>query len=314
MQQMPYYPPGYQAPSPYASSHLMQPDNGMPQLPPPHVSEPNTPSPGAAHPAKRKQVKNACTNCQKACKKCDEARPCPRCVKYGITETCVNSTRKERKKGVKRGPYKRRQKGEDGDVSTPEARTPRRKNSPEQAPQYDPQNIRGSLPFAYGNGLNQYGQPYDAYGQYASQQYMVNPVYPGMPYQVPQIVPGADGHGQGQQGQHAQYATHSPLPHSQQHSPYNGYQGSPHQQSRSLQQQMHSDIKDEQKPHQPLTPVPSTSNSSAASSPHVNVASQGANASNPGENDEERSRLARLSQLCQAALDQSDGPNATEST
>lgn len=74
------------------------------------------------------------------------------------------------------------------------------------------------------------------------------------------------------------------------------------------------DIKDEQKPHQPLTPVPSTSNSSAASSPHVNVASQGANASNPGENDEERSRLARLSQLCQAALDQSDGPNATEST
>lgn len=60
---MPYYPPGYQAPSPYASSHLMQPDNGMPQLPPPHVSEPNTPSPGAAHPAKRKQVKNACSKC-----------------------------------------------------------------------------------------------------------------------------------------------------------------------------------------------------------------------------------------------------------
>lgn len=50
-------------------------------------------------------------NCQKACKKCDEARPCPRCVKYGISDTCVNSTRKERKKGVKRGPYKRRQKG-----------------------------------------------------------------------------------------------------------------------------------------------------------------------------------------------------------
>lgn len=50
-------------------------------------------------------------NCQKACKKCDEARPCPRCVKYGIATTCVNSTRKERKKGVKRGPYKRRQKG-----------------------------------------------------------------------------------------------------------------------------------------------------------------------------------------------------------
>ncbi|CAO3692912.1 unnamed protein product [Umbelopsis ramanniana] len=314
MQQMPYYPPGYQAPSPYASSHLMQADNGLPQLSHPvGVSEPNTPSPGTAHPAKRKQVKNACTNCQKACKKCDEARPCPRCVKYGIATTCVNSTRKERKKGVKRGPYKRRQKG-DGEASTPESRTPRRKNSPEQ-PQYDPQNIRASMPFGYPNGLNQYGQPYDAYGQYASQQYMVSPVYPGMSYPVQQMVPGADGHGQNQQAGQHQYATHSAMPHAQQHSPYNGYQGSPHQQSRPLQQ-VHPDVKDEQKPHQPLTPVPSTSSSSAASSPHINVAGAGANVSNGqgGDNDEEGSRLARLSQLCRAALDQSDGPNATEST
>ncbi|PPQ66878.1 hypothetical protein CVT26_009818 [Gymnopilus dilepis] len=58
--------------------------------------------------AKRRQVKNACTHCQKACKKCDDARPCLRCVKYGISEECVDSQRKERKKGVKRGPYKKR--------------------------------------------------------------------------------------------------------------------------------------------------------------------------------------------------------------
>ncbi|CAO3639304.1 unnamed protein product [Cunninghamella blakesleeana] len=57
---------------------------------------------------KRKQVKNACVNCQKACKKCDDGRPCQRCIKYGLTETCRDSVRKERKKGVKRGPYKRR--------------------------------------------------------------------------------------------------------------------------------------------------------------------------------------------------------------
>ncbi|KAI9446868.1 hypothetical protein H4582DRAFT_2108416 [Lactarius indigo] len=50
--------------------------------------------------SKRRQVKNACTNCQKACKKCDDARPCLRCVKYGIGEEC--------KKGIKRGPYKKR--------------------------------------------------------------------------------------------------------------------------------------------------------------------------------------------------------------
>ncbi|KAI1300669.1 hypothetical protein EDD11_006067 [Mortierella claussenii] len=57
---------------------------------------------------KRRQVKNACVNCQKACKKCDEGRPCTRCVKYGLIDTCVDSTRKIRKKGIKRGPYKRK--------------------------------------------------------------------------------------------------------------------------------------------------------------------------------------------------------------
>lgn len=62
---------------------------------------------GAIRP-KRKQVKNACVNCQKACKKCDESRPCLRCVKYGVAGSCQDSARKERKRGIKRGPYKRR--------------------------------------------------------------------------------------------------------------------------------------------------------------------------------------------------------------
>ncbi|KAG8903236.1 hypothetical protein FRC01_009283, partial [Tulasnella sp. 417] len=59
--------------------------------------------------AKRKQVKSPCTNCQKACKKCDEVRPCTRCIKYGIDKDCVDSQRKERKKGIKRGPYMMRE-------------------------------------------------------------------------------------------------------------------------------------------------------------------------------------------------------------
>ncbi|UZJ51147.1 hypothetical protein CBS101457_000467 [Exobasidium rhododendri] len=58
--------------------------------------------------SKRRQVKNACINCQKACKRCDEGRPCTRCVKYGLGDTCQDSSRKERKRGIKRGPYKRR--------------------------------------------------------------------------------------------------------------------------------------------------------------------------------------------------------------
>ncbi|SAL96552.1 hypothetical protein [Absidia glauca] len=59
--------------------------------------------------SKRKQVKNACTNCRKACKKCDEGRACQRCVKLGIADTCIDSPRTDRSKGAKRGPYKKRQ-------------------------------------------------------------------------------------------------------------------------------------------------------------------------------------------------------------
>ncbi|WVQ77605.1 hypothetical protein IAR50_007293 [Cryptococcus sp. DSM 104548] len=56
---------------------------------------------------KRAQVRVACTHCQKACKRCSNTRPCERCVKYGLND-CIDSTRKPRKTGIKRGPYKRR--------------------------------------------------------------------------------------------------------------------------------------------------------------------------------------------------------------
>lgn len=48
---------------------------------------------------KRSQVKNACSSCQKACKKCDVGRPCMRCIKFRIADTCVDSVRRERSKG-----------------------------------------------------------------------------------------------------------------------------------------------------------------------------------------------------------------------
>ena len=62
-------------------------------------------------PRKRIQVKNACTHCKKACKKCDDNRPCKRCVTYGWPGDCVDSPRKSRQHGVKRGPYKKRNRG-----------------------------------------------------------------------------------------------------------------------------------------------------------------------------------------------------------
>ncbi|KAH0579409.1 hypothetical protein H2248_002270 [Termitomyces sp. 'cryptogamus'] len=59
---------------------------------------------------KRKQSEIACTNCAHACKRCDKSRPCERCVRYKIEKTCVDTQRKERKKGIKRRPYERRKK------------------------------------------------------------------------------------------------------------------------------------------------------------------------------------------------------------
>ena len=72
---------------------------GAPSSVPPALTKP-----------KRKQVKMACTNCAAACKRCDEDRPCARCQRYGISESCQDGQRKQRKKGVKRGSYKRRTK------------------------------------------------------------------------------------------------------------------------------------------------------------------------------------------------------------
>ncbi|KAF9443112.1 hypothetical protein P691DRAFT_844052 [Macrolepiota fuliginosa MF-IS2] len=83
-------------------------------FPPPASSVP----PALAKP-KRKQVKMACTNCAAACKRCDESRPCERCIKYGMSNTCVDGQRKERKKGIKRGPYKRKNKNSDTQGSYP---------------------------------------------------------------------------------------------------------------------------------------------------------------------------------------------------
>lgn len=82
------------------------------------------------HMSKRKQVKNACgktiflrfipyfsVNCQKACKKCDDSRPCERCRKYGLDDSCRDSARKERKRGSRRGPYSKGLEGGESDDS-----------------------------------------------------------------------------------------------------------------------------------------------------------------------------------------------------
>ncbi|KAI7899253.1 uncharacterized protein BX663DRAFT_489367 [Cokeromyces recurvatus] len=247
MQSMPYYQQqqGYQQPyQPQASvlnngaPMMNQPPHGLPPMQHPGIPDQVPPPPQQQPPQqqapKRKQVKNACTNCQKACKKCDDARPCPRCIKYGIADTCVNSVRKERKKGIKRGPYKRRQKtGEEKPRKTTTTNTANSINDHHhhqqqqqqqqqhhhqhhQQPQptntapttqYAPSMRGPALPFGYPQNLNQYGQHYDPYGQYTyhkdqmmPQPYVVNPVYPPMGYPI--LVPGATAPQQNDHGQH----------------------------------------------------------------------------------------------------------------
>ncbi|KAI9359549.1 hypothetical protein DFJ73DRAFT_106380 [Zopfochytrium polystomum] len=80
-----------------------------------HVDDEATSDGGTAK-GRRQQVKVACEHCKKACKKCDNARPCGRCVRLGFAE-CNDAPRKERKKGFKRGPYK--QKIRTAEFSTP---------------------------------------------------------------------------------------------------------------------------------------------------------------------------------------------------
>ncbi|KAI8894025.1 hypothetical protein BC833DRAFT_252332 [Globomyces pollinis-pini] len=51
---------------------------------------------------KRMQVKSACVNCRKSCKKCSNYRPCERCVNSGKEDSCIDVGRKPRAKGNRR--------------------------------------------------------------------------------------------------------------------------------------------------------------------------------------------------------------------
>ncbi|TFL01672.1 hypothetical protein BDV98DRAFT_604360 [Pterulicium gracile] len=107
-----FQPPPQDGADPNAPPYMLYPQGIMYAYPPnAPFPYPNPPPPTASElRQKRKQVKTACTNCATACKRCDSTRPCERCEKYGIAPTCVDGQRKERQKGVKRGPYKRKNK------------------------------------------------------------------------------------------------------------------------------------------------------------------------------------------------------------
>ncbi|KAF7375871.1 hypothetical protein MSAN_00001500 [Mycena sanguinolenta] len=118
----------------------------------------------------RRQVKIACTKCQKAGKKCDLARPCLRCTKYRFPEECVDAERKERKRGGKRGPYRKRDAngniiGQNNDFS-------QEVKSDTSSPPSDPPlstTMAGSTEVGYASAqslLSSNGDPYYPYPQF----------------------------------------------------------------------------------------------------------------------------------------------------
>ncbi|KAH9897760.1 hypothetical protein C8Q73DRAFT_370825 [Cubamyces lactineus] len=50
---------------------------------------------------KTRGVKIACTNCRRVSKRCDEARPCTRCLSHGMAHTCANASPKPRRRTLR---------------------------------------------------------------------------------------------------------------------------------------------------------------------------------------------------------------------
>ena len=257
-------------------------------------------------------------NCQKACKKCDDARPCPRCVKYNIALTCVNSVRKERKKGIKRGPYKRRQKSIEDSKSgseQPDSSSSSYVLNPAATPTTAAVNpgitaaavTSGANPADYGypSNLTQYSQSFDPYQfaaanvynnkeQHQQQQqqpqqqqplssgvYIVNPGYPGYPIVNGEGTDATSTTDNANNGTQSAYFTEI-----LQHINANNAPLVPGVYYPTTESSTPAD----QDKHQPTTPVPSTSNSSGTTSPSETA------------KEDDDSKFARLTQLCSAAL------------
>ncbi|KDN49251.1 hypothetical protein K437DRAFT_255383 [Tilletiaria anomala UBC 951] len=57
----------------------------------------SSPAPGDGKRPRKKKTNRACHHCQKAHLTCDESRPCQRCIKKGLADTCHDGTRKKAK-------------------------------------------------------------------------------------------------------------------------------------------------------------------------------------------------------------------------
>ncbi|KAI8830749.1 hypothetical protein BJ741DRAFT_668264 [Chytriomyces cf. hyalinus JEL632] len=76
-----------------------------------------------------KQCRNACVHCKRSNKKCEDVRPCLRCVQTGMEDSCEDAPRKMRHGQRRRGPYRRKEEVIAFDYSAMERKMPERLSS-----------------------------------------------------------------------------------------------------------------------------------------------------------------------------------------
>lgn len=228
-------------------------------------------------------------NCQKACKKCDVGRPCQRCIKYGLTDTCVNSVRKERKKGVKRGPYKKRNKS-GGDSGTSSGASTPNMASPMASINYGQSTAtRQSSQPATATAMPIHYAPFQDQGHYNPYAYANSTQMMPQAYMVPAAM-------------QQMYPSNPPIL---------SYMNmvSPQQQ----QQQVNGGYMQQQPAPAPTaTAAAAASNSNTSTPTNTTTTSTTNNAdakpATADDDDDEGSKLTILSQLCSAVLDRNDTP------
>ncbi|KAJ3235142.1 hypothetical protein HDU81_000809 [Chytriomyces hyalinus] len=67
---------------------------------------------------RRKQCRSACVHCKRSNKKCEDVRPCLRCVQNGMEDSCQDAPRKARHGQRGRGPYRRKEETIEFDYSS----------------------------------------------------------------------------------------------------------------------------------------------------------------------------------------------------
>ena len=54
------------------------------------MSAPDPPAPAGGSKRKREKINIACTSCRQSKVKCEDARPCSRCISHGWRDSCVS--------------------------------------------------------------------------------------------------------------------------------------------------------------------------------------------------------------------------------